>query len=158
MLHRNSLLIALAFALACAHEGPGPAHASIDLLRVPVRTVDGRTTDLAALAKGRVTVASLWAPWCEGCRQEEPALRRLNELALRRGDFVLVSIAIGTTAEEIAADTRPYPRLVDTGAFAEVGHRRVPSTLVIDATGHTVFEGGALDDAALDALKKALAR
>ena len=158
MLHRHSLLIALALTVACAHEAPPPATSSADLLRVPVRTLDGRTTDLAALAKGRVMVASLWAPWCEACRQEEPALRRLNQLAISRGDFVLVSIAIGTTAQEIAADTPPYPRLVDTGAFAEVGHRRVPSTLVIDATGHTVFEGGALDGAALDARTKALAR
>ena len=114
----------------------------------------GKTTNLATLAHGRVTVATLWAPWCEGCRQEEPALLRLHQLSLERKDFVLVSIAIDAKAEELAKT--PYPRVVDTGAFAEVGHRRVPTTLVIDASGRTVYEGGALDSAALDALTKAL--
>ncbi len=123
---------------------------------MPIVGVDGKTTNLATLAAGRVTVASLWAPWCEGCRQEEPALLRLHRLALERRDFMLVSIAIGTTAEDVAASSTPYPRLVDTGAFAEVGRRRVPATLVIDANGRTVFEGGALDRAALEALTKAL--
>ena len=69
---------------------------------------------------------------------------------------MLVSIAIDAKAEEVAAMQLPYPRLVDTGAFAEVGHRRVPTTFVIDASGRTVYEGGALDRAALDALTKAL--
>jgi hypothetical protein len=67
---------------------------------------------------------------------------------------VLVSIAIDTAKADVVA--RPYPCLLDTGAFAEVGRRRVPTTLVIDAHGRTVYEGGALDRAALDALANAL--
>ncbi len=159
MLHRSPLLIALLLGVACAGEArPAPlASSQADLSHVPIVGVDGKTTNLATLATGRVTVASLWAPWCEGCRDEEPALLRLHQLALERHDFVLVSIAIGTTAEEVTAAASPYPRLLDTGAFAEVGRRRVPATLVIDKTGHTVFEGGALDGAALAALTKALA-
>jgi thiol-disulfide isomerase/thioredoxin len=152
MLHRNLLLIALS-AFACAP--PPAALPTADLSHVAVVGADGKPTNLATLANGRVTVASLWAPWCEGCQKEEPALLRLQQLAEKRGDFVLVSIAIGTSADDVAA--RPYPRLIDTGAFAEFGHRRVPATLVIDASGRTVFEGGALDGAALDALTKALA-
>ena len=157
MLHRHSLLIAvLSFAYACASEAP-PRSAS-DVSHIPVMDTEGKTTSLAEVARGRVTVASLWAPWCEGCRDEEPALLRLNQLAQQRRDFVLVSIAIDTKTEEVAHLSLPYPRLVDTGAFAEVGHRRVPATIVIDASGRTVYEGGALDRAALDALSKALAR
>ena len=158
MLHRHPLLIALLFAVACAREAPPPALPTTDLSHVPVVSVDGKKTDLATLAAGRVTVVSLWAPWCEGCRDEAPALLRLHQLALQRRDFVLVSIATGTSAAEIAASAPPYPRLMDTGPFAEVGRRRVPATLVLDARGRTVFEGGALDRAALDALTKALAR
>jgi len=149
VLHRHSLLIA--FFLACA---PAAAPTTADLSHVPILDAGGKTTNLATLARGRVTVATLWAPWCEGCRQEEPALLRLHQLSLERKDFVLVSIAIDAKAEELAKT--PYPRVVDTGVFAEVGHRRVPATLVIDASGRTVYEGGALDSAALDALTKAL--
>ncbi len=154
MLHRHSLLTALVFFACTPATAPSPSAA--DLTHVPVLDTGGKTTNLAALAHGRVTVASLWAPWCEGCREEEPALLRLHQLSLERHDFVLVSIAIDAKAEEIASMNLPYPRLVDTGAFAEVGHRRVPSTFVIDASGRTVYEGGALDRAALDALTKAL--
>jgi thiol-disulfide isomerase/thioredoxin len=158
MLHRSPLLIALFFAASCAREAAPPAPPSADLSHVPITDARGTTTNLAELAKGRVTVASLWAPWCEGCRKEEPALLRLHQLALERHDFLLVSIAIDTTAEAIASAPPPYPRLLDSGAFAEVGRRRVPATLVLDANGRTIFEGGALDRAALDALTKALAR
>ena len=155
MFHRHSFLIVLAWCAACASEPAQSTLPTADLSHVPIVSADGKTTDLATLARGRVTVASLWAPWCEGCRQEEPALLRLHQLSLERRDFVLVSIAIGTSASELASAT-PYPRLLDTGAFAEAGQRRVPATLVIDASGRTVFEGGALDRAALDALTKAL--
>jgi hypothetical protein len=82
---------------------------------------------------------------------------RLSQLAHERGDFVLVSIAIDARAEDVAGPLA-YPRVLDTGAFADIGHRRVPATLVIDAMGRTVFEGGALDRAALEALTKAIAR
>jgi thiol-disulfide isomerase/thioredoxin len=140
--------------LSCAPAATAPPPP--DLTHVPVMDTGGNTTNLATLAHGRVTVASLWAPWCEGCRQEEPALLRLHQLSLERHDFVLVSIAIDAKAEEVASMQLPYPRLVDTGAFAEVGHRRVPSTFVIDASGRTIYEGGALDRGALDALTKAL--
>jgi thiol-disulfide isomerase/thioredoxin len=153
MLHRHFVLIAL--LVACAQPAALP---TADLAHVPVVDTAGNTTNLAALANGRVMVASLWAPWCEVCREEEPALARLHQLALERRDFVLVSIAIDTNAKELAGAKPPYPRLVDTGMFAELGKRRVPTTFVIDATGHAVFEGGALDRAALDALSKALAR
>jgi thiol-disulfide isomerase/thioredoxin len=154
VLHRHSLLIA--FLLACAPAATAPSTA--DLSHVPIMDTGGKTTNLATLAHGRVTVATLWAPWCESCRQEEPALLRLHRLSLERHDFVLVSIAIDAKAEEVAKAQLPYPRLVDTGAFAELGRRRVPTTFVIDASGRTVYEGGALDRAALDALTKALER
>jgi cytochrome c biogenesis protein CcmG/thiol:disulfide interchange protein DsbE len=157
MLHRHSLLTALLFSLSCAPVA-APSRGAADLTHVPVLDTSGKTTNLAELAHGRVTVASLWAPWCEGCREEEPALLRLHQLSLARHDFVLVSIAIDAKAEEIASVQLPYPRLIDTGAFAEVGRRRVPTTFVIDASGRTVYEGGALDRAALDALTKALHR
>ncbi len=151
MLHRHLVLIAL---LGCAPAATLPTK---DLAHARIVDADGKTTDLAALANGRVTVASLWAPWCESCRREEPALVRLHQLALERRDFVLVSIAIDAKPEDLRGDAPPYPRLVDTGAFAEAGMRRVPTTLVIDASGRTVYEGGALDRDALDALTKVLA-
>ena len=154
MLHRHTLLIA--FVLSCAPAATSPPAG--DLSHVPIVDTGGKTTDLATLAHGRVTVASLWAPWCEGCRDEEPALLRLHKLSLERHDFVLVSIAIDAKADELVKASPPYPRLVDKGAFAEVGHRRVPSTFVIDGSGRTVYEGGALDRNALDALTKALRR
>jgi thiol-disulfide isomerase/thioredoxin len=156
MLHRHSLLIAILICASCASEPARAPLEAADLSHVPITSADGATTNLATIAAGRAVVVSLWAPWCEGCRTEEPALLRLHQLAIARHDFVLVSIAIGTSASEVSTPT-PYARLFDTGAFAEVGKRRVPATLVIDATGHTVYEGGALDADALAALTKTLA-
>lgn len=157
MLHRLLLLIAfLALGCAPASGSSTPSAANAELARATLLDLDGKPTNLTQVAAGKVVVVSLWAPWCEGCRTEEPALLRLAALAKDRGDFVLVSVAIDASADEVKSAAVPYVRLLDTGPFARLGKRRVPATLVLDRTGQQVFEGGALDRDALDALTQVL--
>lgn len=116
---------------------------------------------LQMLTKGRVALISFWAPWCEACTSEFQALDRLQSDAVRRG-AVVIAVAVGEprdkVAEYVAAHKLRYPQLVDESfALADaLGQRRVPSTLVLGRDGHITYSGGALDRAALAALRGAL--
>jgi thiol-disulfide isomerase/thioredoxin len=54
----------------------------------------GEPTTLAAFA-GKVALLNLWATWCGPCRQEMPALDRL-QAALGGDDFAVVPVSIDT--------------------------------------------------------------
>ncbi len=128
---------------------------------VEVATLDGRPTVVQALTSGKVALLALWAPWCEACSEELAALSRLHERAAPRG-AVVVAIAVGEprakVAEFVSAHDLRYPQLVDEQfRLADaLGQRRVPATLVLDRSGHVTYAGGALNEAALAALRAAL--
>ncbi len=56
---------------------------------------DGAKTDLAAF-KGKLVLLNLWATWCVPCRQEMPALDRLQG-ALGSDAFQIVAVNIDTS-------------------------------------------------------------
>ena len=159
----------LAFVLA-GSACSGPVHPSpvtlaadpAPLPATPVETLDGTSTDLRQVLRGRVGVVSLWATWCDACLDEIDALERLQAQALTRDDAVVVGVAVGETREKVAAFARqrrlPYAQLVDEGfRLADaLGEPRVPATLVVDREGRIVFRGGALDHAGLTAFRSAL--
>lgn len=72
---------------------------------------DGQQETLDAF-KGRVVLLNLWATWCAPCRQEMPALDRL-EAKLGGPDFTVVAVNIDTTRLE-----RPRAFLSDIGVKA----------------------------------------
>jgi thiol-disulfide isomerase/thioredoxin len=106
---------------------------------------DGAAAGLADF-RGRTVLLNLWATWCVPCRQEMPALDRLQE---KRGgpDFAVVAVNIDTTKLD-----RPKAFLTENGirnlgfysdSTAEVfevlkGAGKaigLPTTLVIDKNG-----------------------
>jgi thiol-disulfide isomerase/thioredoxin len=106
---------------------------------------DGQEKTLDAF-KGRVVLLNLWATWCAPCRQEMPALDRL-EAKLGGEDFEVVAVNIDTTRPE-----RPKAFLNEVGvkalpyysdAKADVFYRLkqagkvvgLPTTILIDRKG-----------------------
>jgi thiol-disulfide isomerase/thioredoxin len=69
---------------------------------------DGAPTSLADF-KGRTVLLNLWATWCVPCRQEMPALDRL-QASLGSKDFTVVAVNIDTARLE-----RPKTFLNDIG-------------------------------------------
>ena len=116
---------------------------------------------MQTLASGKVALLSFWAPWCEACTAEFAALKRLQDHAAVRG-AVVIAVAVGEprakVAEYVAAWQLKYPQLVDEQfRLADaLGQRSVPATVVVDRTGQITYTGGALDKAALSALRAAL--
>jgi thiol-disulfide isomerase/thioredoxin len=106
---------------------------------------DGRPMTLAAL-KGKVALVNLWATWCAPCRQEMPALDRL-EGALGGDDFAVVPVSIDIggrerpTAflKEIGVEHLPLYTDRSTGIFETVKRRGLalglPVTLLVDRNG-----------------------
>jgi len=176
MRHRLPLLIALVaigLSAACGDAQSGaplprpsgdpssPGDAAY-VPHTPLVALDGRTTDLPSEMRGRATVVSLWATWCDACSREIPALERLHSLTASRPDALVVGIAVGEPREAVAAFIRDrgvrIPQLVDERFHLvdALGERRVPSTLVVDHAGRVVFREGALDAAGLSAFRSAL--
>jgi len=173
MRHRPSLLIALGAAALWAGCAPlrSPAGAAVPagaalgrpLPAVEVATLDGRPVALAAALAGRPALISLWATWCEACATEFEPLRRLHEGVGARGGEV-VAVSVGEPAERVRALVQerglPWRQFVDPDfRFADaLGQKQVPTTLVVNAAGEVTFLGGALDEAALAALRRELDR
>lgn len=129
---------------------------------IELHTLDGKPARLDEALRGKVALVSLWATWCDACEKELDALARLDAAAHKAGATV-IAIAEGEAPEKVAAFARrknlTWAQLVDERFLLgdALGQKRVPATLVVDRAGQIVFVGGALDGAALDALKRALA-
>lgn len=83
-------------AAAASPRKPGPV-AALDFL-----DADGKPTSLASFS-GRVVLLNLWATWCVPCREEMPALDRLQK-TLGSRDFEVVAINIDTSRFERVRD------------------------------------------------------
>jgi thiol-disulfide isomerase/thioredoxin len=96
--------------------------------------------------RGTATVLNFWASWCAPCRAESPALAQLSHAYAGRGvHFVGINIKDPGRTNAEAFDRNlgiAYPSLYDPAgeillAFREtVPPSGIPSTLVIDRTGH----------------------
>ena|SRR5688572_1716755 len=156
------LILTLLCSLACATVPPSsPPQPRTDLPAVPLLTLDGQPTGLPQALRGRVGLVAVWATWCEACSAEFDALTRLADRAAARG-AVVVAVAVGekrsAVADFVARRGLRYQQLVDEDFHLTdaLGQSRVPTTLVVDRNGKIVFSGGALDEAALSALRAAL--
>jgi len=105
---------------------------------------DGATKSLADF-KGKVVLLNIWASWCVPCREEMPALDKLEQ-ALGGKDFGVVAVNIDKGGPEKAKSF-----LAETGAthlplytdptskmFAVLKAVGMPTTLVLDREGREI--------------------
>jgi peroxiredoxin len=100
-----------------------------------LKTLDGKTVDRDSL-KGRATVLSFWASWCEPCIRELPSLERLNSILEGKGARV-VSIGIDDSAVNLRKSAEQagvtFPVLVDDKGLAKRRFqvKGVPETFLV---------------------------
>jgi len=106
---------------------------------------DGEKLTLADFA-GKVTLLNLWATWCAPCRQEMPALDRL-ETALGGEAFSVVPVSIDTSGPErptafldsVGVKSLPLYTDPSTEIFSELKSRSLalglPVTILLDRNG-----------------------
>lgn len=106
---------------------------------------DGGATTLAQFA-GKVTLVNLWATWCAPCREEMPALDRLQaEMGSDRFEVVAVNVDRGDDEKpkaflkETGIQSLAYYRDETTGIFNELRRRNLavglPVTLLVGEDG-----------------------
>lgn len=111
--------------------------------------------------KGKTLVINFWATGCPPCREEMPALSRLQTKYSRNG-VQFVGIALNSTDNVVDYSKQhpvSYPLLVADSLGEELSQRlgnsllRLPYTLVLDAEGATrMTKMGAISEQELDAL------
>ena len=68
-----------------------------ELPNVDVKTLDGKTVNLADLGKdGKIKVISFWATWCKPCNNELDAIAEVYEDWQDEYDMELIAITIDT--------------------------------------------------------------
>ena len=118
--------------------------------QLPAEHLSGPRVTLASVlarADGRRTLVTFWASWCTPCAEDAAALERFAASAAGRGRIVGVDFSDGAAAARafIRAHEWTFANLRDT--YGRVGNayrmRNLPTTFVIDASGHIaqVLEG-----------------
>lgn len=104
-----------------------------------LRDLDGNAISLDAL-KGKVVLLNFWATWCEPCREEIPALNRLQQKFGARG-LRIVGVDIGEGAPRIHQFTEQIPiqytlwRDEDSVATKTWRVKVLPASFLIDRNG-----------------------
>jgi thiol-disulfide isomerase/thioredoxin len=107
-------------------------------------TLTGQHLSLSAY-RGSVVVINFWGSWCSPCRAEAPDLTALATNYAKRGvRFLGIDIRDDRVSADAFVQTfgTPYPSLNDPGDELALAFRgtvppaAIPSTLVIDRTGH----------------------
>lgn len=133
-------------------DASSPAHGSVLRLHGSSRALpdiafedaEGRRRTLSQFG-GKVVLLNIWATWCAPCREEMPALDRVQQ-KLGGPDFEVLALSIDTGG--IAAVKRFYDEIgirslalyVDPTmrATATLGAMGVPTTLLIDRQGREI--------------------
>jgi thiol-disulfide isomerase/thioredoxin len=104
----------------------------------------GRQRSLADF-RGKLVLLNIWATWCAPCREEMPALDRLQAKLAGPG-FEVVAVSVDQQGPEIArkffAETgvKALPLYIDRSAQAafKLGTPGLPATLLVDRSGREI--------------------
>jgi thiol-disulfide isomerase/thioredoxin len=130
-----ALLLALAWAAHAAELRPWTGDATPPGL--VLKDLQGREHRLSDY-RGKVVVVNFWATWCEPCREEMPAMQRLQE-RLAGQPFAILAVDFGEGDARVKSFLEKLPLeftfLLDRdGAVARAWRVRVlPVSFVIDA-------------------------
>ncbi|MEZ6878427.1 protein disulfide oxidoreductase [Enterobacter sp. KBR-315C3_2022] len=105
----------------------------------PMRSIDGRTFDIAALSQERPLMIYVWATWCSICRFTSPSV---DKIAKEGGNVVSIAMRSGDDAKLarwVEKKQLTMPVINDAnGALSQQWQVSVTPTLVIVSKGQVV--------------------
>lgn len=114
-----------------------------ELLDFTATTLAGKSVKLSDY-KGKVIFLNFWATWCPPCRAEMPTIEKLWKKLKNNKDFVWLAVDAQEKPDVVQAFIQKngytFPVLLDTTGQggAEYGVQAIPTTYVIDKTGHVL--------------------
>lgn len=155
------LLLAL-LTTGCDRSGSGGGADIVVGQVVPdftLQDMEGRTVTLSQY-RGKVVFLNFWATWCPPCREEMPAMERLNTV-FEGQDFVMLAVNVEKDIETVRAFLVQSPHsftvLLDQQATVQnlYGVYRFPETFLIDQEGRLVERFlGARDWSSVEFMKR----
>jgi thiol-disulfide isomerase/thioredoxin len=110
---------------------------------VVLETLDGQPIHLHNLMDGKIVFLNFWATWCEPCREEMPALQKLQDEY--GSDGVRVIAITDPTSSQTEEDIRAFVAddhlsltiglSSDVAWYQQLGVLQVPTTFVTDRQG-----------------------
>ncbi|HJW02503.1 MAG TPA: TlpA disulfide reductase family protein [Azospira sp.] len=154
-------LLALGLGMVAGHlanlRSPASPEAAARLEALVLNSPDGKAIALAQW-QGKIRVVNFWATWCPPCRQEIPALARIQEKFAANG-VQLVGIALDSrdSVREFASQSHtlypfPYPLLLASPEAIEtltaLGNHQgaLPFTVILDRQGQIRYAGAGSQD------------
>jgi len=141
-------------------NSPATEAAAQKLMLASLTDLNGKVQALSQW-QGKTLVVNYWATWCPPCREEVPALKKIQAKYASNGVQV-VGIALDNAAKvrEYAIEMNIDYNLLIAGAeilsaSKELGNRAgvLPYTVVLNRAGQVAYtHAGALTEAALDAV------
>ncbi|WP_246812040.1 TlpA family protein disulfide reductase [Microvirga sp.] len=144
-----TVALGLALGLSAAGAAEAPARLIVHETPRPIPELSfedegGRQVSLADL-RGRIVVLNIWATWCSPCREEMPALDRL-QAQFDRKDVEVVALSIDRKGFDpvrkflTSVGVRHLAPYIDEsgGAARNLGLVGLPGTLVIDQDGREI--------------------
>ncbi len=126
-----------------------------------VQTLDGKTVDLAKIAKGPAVI-EFWATWCENCEELLPTMKKASAKYGSKVKFVSVAVSVNQSVKRVqlyvAKHGVPGEQVYDTKGDA-TGKWDVPATshvVVLNKAGKVVYTGVGGDQNIEAAIKKAM--
>ena len=137
-----AVFVLLAASLAFAEDSPAGTLSGGVSTRAPAfieKDITGKQTVSLEGYRGKVVMLNFWGPWCQPCRTEVPALKRLQDKY--RGKLVIVGAAVFSSDDAVDLFYRDfsinYP--VISGSYDlmdKYGRISVfPTTILIDTHG-----------------------
>lgn len=130
--------------------------------QITIKTIDGKTIDLAQVYGNKPVYIKFWASWCVSCRRQMPGF---EDIYKKYGDKVQV-IAVNTGISDNIKSVKKFrkkmgltmPMTIDDGKLARAFNLRVtPQHLLIDKNGKFAYFGHMDDKKFHQALDKVVA-
>jgi peroxiredoxin len=124
-----------------------------------LKDLEGRSGNLSDY-RGKVVFLNFWATWCPPCREEMPAMERLNAV-FEGKEFVMLAVNVEKDLEPVRAFLSQNPHsfavLLDQQASVQnaYGVFRFPETFLLDKEGRLVERFlGARDWSSVEFMKR----